>query len=351
MGSIQVRHLNILEPSSGAEWDALVESHPASTAFHSSAWGRVLCDTYGHTPRYFYLHSNGEPVALIPLIEVSSPFTGRRGVCLPFTDACGPLAFRADALENIKQQLVELCRQHRWHHCEVRSGDLLENQFEHEPTFYGHTLRLVNEPEALFERFGNGTKGAVKQAIKNGITVDINGDLAAVKDFYTLQVETRRKHGVPPQPFEFFANVHQKMIAAGLGFTVLARSGNQIVAGAIFLRSSRHAIYKFAASHPESGATRGNNLVLWEAIRHLISSGCEQLDFGRTSPEHDGLRRFKLSWGAEEKLIRYSQFEVRHGRWSQQVRHDREGIANSIFRRLPSAANRLAGAMLYPHLD
>ncbi|HJT82434.1 MAG TPA: hypothetical protein VJ719_14665, partial [Chthoniobacterales bacterium] len=78
--SIQVKHLNILDPSSGAEWDALVKSHPEGTTFHSTAWGRVLCETYNHKARYLCFSSNDSAVALVPIIEVLSPFTGRRGV-------------------------------------------------------------------------------------------------------------------------------------------------------------------------------------------------------------------------------------------------------------------------------
>lgn len=311
----------------------------------------MLCETYNHEAHYLCFQSNARPVALIPIVEVLSPFTGRRGVCLPFSDACGPLLFQDESLGVIRQHLAELCRRRKWRHLELRGDNQLDGVCEHVPTFYGHTLYLGSDPDALFATFANGTAGAVKQAIKNGVTVEISRDSAAVKNFYSLQVETRKKHGIPPQPYTFFANVHCKMIAAGLGFTALARSAGRVIAGAIFLQNTRRAVYKFAASDPEFSTSRGNNLVLWEAIRHLISSGCEQLDFGRTSPDHDGLRRFKLSWGAEEKLIRYSQFDVKHGRWSQQIRHDREGIANRIFRNLPSAANRLAGAMLYPHLD
>jgi lipid II:glycine glycyltransferase (peptidoglycan interpeptide bridge formation enzyme) len=247
--------------------------------------------------------------------------------------------------------LANLARQRAWKYCEIRGGDLFDESAEPLMTFYGHRLQLLSDPDAIFERLGNGTKGAVRQAIKSGGVAEISRDEAAVKEFYSLQVQTRRKHGVPPQPFAFFANVHKKMIAKGLGFTVLARDEGRIVAGAIFLHNEKRAIYKFAASNADVAKTRGNNLVLWEAIQHLIRKGCEELDFGRTSPDQEGLRRFKLSWGAEEEMIRYNQFDVTGDRWATAIRRDRQGIQNRIFRTLPLAVNRLAGAMLYPHLD
>jgi CelD/BcsL family acetyltransferase involved in cellulose biosynthesis len=349
--SVQVQVLNILDSVAASAWDDLVRSHPDATAFHQAAWGQVIHDTYGHKPLYLCFAAADAPVALVPLIEILSPITGRRAVCLPFSDACGPLLFRRGSRGVVRNQLATFARTRNWKYCEIRGGELMEDSVASEVTFYGHTLQLLPDPDAVFAQFGNGTRGAVKQAIKNGVTVEISRDAAAIKEFYRLQVQTRQKHGVPPQPFAFFDNVHKKMIVDGLGFTVLARAQGRIVAGAVFLRNAQHALYKFAASDSEFSKTRGNNLVLWEAIRYLIANGCGRLNFGRTSPDHDGLRRFKLSWGAAEEMIQYQQFDVKQGCWAAAVRRDSDGIQNSIIRKLPTSINRLAGAMLYPHLD
>src|SRR5690348_7649206 len=104
-----MRTLDVLNPAGASEWDGLVQSHPQATAFHSSAWGRAIRDTYGHSPFYLSFYSAGDPVALIPLIEVLSPLTGRRAVCLPFTDACGPLLFGSND-STIQHAVVELAR-------------------------------------------------------------------------------------------------------------------------------------------------------------------------------------------------------------------------------------------------
>ena len=63
------------------------------TVFHSSAWMRVLSKTYGHKALVLTWCRNGEVAAALPLLEVASPLTGRRGVSLPFTDFCKPLFF------------------------------------------------------------------------------------------------------------------------------------------------------------------------------------------------------------------------------------------------------------------
>jgi lipid II:glycine glycyltransferase (peptidoglycan interpeptide bridge formation enzyme) len=193
-------------------------------------------------------------------------------------------------------------------------------------------------------------RDAIRQAGKNNLTVQVLTTAEAVRTFYRLHIRTRRKHGVPPQPFRFFDKIQRHLIGSGRGFVTLAWIGSRPVAGALFLRLGSKAVYKFAASDPHYARTRANNLVLWEAIRYLVRGGCELLDFGRTSLANQGLRRFKLSWGAEERMIPYYRFHGRSDLPSQTPRQE-NGAHNRLFRNLPLALNRLAGAMLYPHLD
>src|SRR5437764_9498199 len=44
--------VTIVNPLVEREWDEWIDSHPETTAFHSSAWARVLVETYGHLPCY-----------------------------------------------------------------------------------------------------------------------------------------------------------------------------------------------------------------------------------------------------------------------------------------------------------
>ena len=85
-------------------------------------------------------------------------------------------------------------------------------------------------------------------------------------------------------------------------------------------------------------------------IKYLAEEGAETLHFGRTDKENQGLRRFKLSWGATEEEIRYACFEMASGSWKRS-RESRSIFHKRIFRALPASLNRLAGAIIYPHLD
>ena len=67
-------------------WDKMVMTHRDASFFHSKSWAGVLHDTYGHTPHYFCTGNDEQLSAVLPVMEVNSPLTGRRGVSLPFTD-------------------------------------------------------------------------------------------------------------------------------------------------------------------------------------------------------------------------------------------------------------------------
>src|SRR6266540_5852058 len=84
-GQESCRRLNPLETPG---WDNLVLTHPEASFFHSASWAAVLRDTYGHRPHYFCAMKGERLAATLPVMEVNSTLTGRRGVSLPFTDEC-----------------------------------------------------------------------------------------------------------------------------------------------------------------------------------------------------------------------------------------------------------------------
>jgi hypothetical protein len=342
--------IDFVNPLCDSDWDRFAVSHPDYTFSHSAAWAKVLSKTYGHEPVYLRCSQHGKVVALIPMMEVRSPLTGRRGVCLPFTDFCGPLIFREGASALAMVKLSEVARERKWKYFEVRGRRALEVSATPALTFYGHRLDLRSGAENLRARFKNSTRRALRKAERSGLSVQVTRNPKAILEFYRLHVRTRRRHGLPPQPLSFFLNIHDEIIKPGFGFVVLVTRGSVSIAAALFLQFGREAVYKFSASDKRYQEFRGNNLVVWEGIRFLVQSGAESLHFGRTSLGNKGLRRFKLAWGAEEETIEYFKFDSARGAWV--TGGDTEsGLHDVVFGRLPLALNRLAGAIIYPHID
>jgi hypothetical protein len=347
--STRTWEVNVVDQTSDPDWDGLVASHSDSNFFHGAAWAKVLCKTYDHKPISLLLSRNGEPAALVPLLEVSSPFTGRRGVCLPFTDFCDPLFFGGCDSSIVSRLLCELARNRNWKYFEIRGGSTSAQRVTPSVTFYGHTLDLRSGPEALFTGFASSVRRAIRKAELRDLNVQISQSREAILAFYRLHVRTRRRHGLPPQPASFFLRIHDEIIKPGLGFVVLADKSSTPVAAAVFLHMGTKAVYKFGASDLRHQDLRANNLVMWEAIQFLAQNGFDTLHLGRTSRGNQGLRRFKLGWGAEEETLEYFRFDIVSNKWIID-RANVSGFHNVLFARLPLALNRLIGAMIYPHL-
>jgi CelD/BcsL family acetyltransferase involved in cellulose biosynthesis len=340
----------IVNPLTDASWDRGIGLHPQATVFHTSAWARVLSNTYGHQPFYLNLSTQGRPVALVPMMELRSWLTRLRGIGLPFSDSCEPLLFDGCDVATIAKKLRQLGRERGWDYFEVRDGAILPQGVQAFESYWSHRLDLTIGSTALSAKFSSSARRALRKAERSGLATRTRTDGEAMAQFYSLHVRTRRKHGAAPQPRRFFANIQKHIIDAGLGCIVTAEKAKRPLAAAIFLKLNHHAIYKFGASDETWQEFRPNNLVMAEAINFLADSSVRTLDFGRTDKTNEGLRRFKLSWGASEEEISYGKFRISTDNWVRPRTHI-SSLPNRIFRALPGPLNRLAGVLLYPHLD
>ena len=339
-----------MNPLVDKEWDNAISMHPDATIFHSTAWARVLVDTYGHRPCYVQMSLNGSLLALVPMMEVQSVLTRSRGICLPFSDYCAPLTFSTFGHELVAQKLQQIARERRWSYFELRGHSIFPINVPVSESYYGHFLDLRIGPEALVSNFSSSVQRAVRKAQRSGLSLSIQSSPDAMAQFYKLHVRTRRRHGAPPQPRSFFSNIQRHLLDVGYGFIVLVECQKGPIAAAMFLKLGRHAVYKFGASDERLQELRANNLAMFEGIKYLAEGGAETLHFGRTDKENDGLRRFKLSWGAIEETLDYARFDTVSASWKHS-RDSRSTLHQHIFRALPASLNRLAGAMIYPHLD
>jgi hypothetical protein len=340
------RRINPLEIP---DWDALLTSRPDFSFFHGTAWAKVLTETYGFTPHYFIKGNVVAPETLLPLMEVNSWLTGRRGIALPFTDECEPLSADPNAIAGIFQESIAFGRTRGWKYLELRGGrKFLGQEVPASLSFYGHSLDLVPPAEEQFGKFDGSVRRAIRKAEKDGVTVEISQSLEAMKVFYALQGQTRKRHGLPPPPFRFFVNIHQHILSENSGMIAVASHRGRKIAAAVFFYLRGRAIYKYGASDLAMQHLRGNNLAMWTAMKWLAQNGAKTLHLGRTSLANDGLRRFKLQLGAHEEMVEYAKFDLRQNCFVT----EKDGVSgwhNTVFRTLPVSLSRAAGQLLYKH--
>lgn len=224
-----------------SDWLAFAASRPEATVFHQPAWIGLLARVYGFEPGVFVLRSgNGQIVAGLPFVTARSRFGGKRRVALPFTDHSPALC-----LPGWESRLAEAVR----NLATAKDPIEIHARMESEDRYVisagvRHVMHLYDS--SVMERYLAPTPvgRAIRKATRSGLTVQLQRDLDSVRAFYRLHCLTRRRQGVPVQPWRFFALLHEGLIAKGLGMVAVANVGDRPVAGAVFLYSNTVLVYK-----------------------------------------------------------------------------------------------------------
>ena len=210
--------MQILNPIEYPNWDKLLLTNDNYSFFHTSGWARVMSESYNYKPLYFTVIENNKLTALMPLMEIKSALTGQRGVSLPFTDHCPPIAKDLNQFNEILNKVIQYGKQAGWIYLDFKGGKEYFHDMTPYETHLTHNLDLTHTEQEIFSTFRSSTKRNIKKAIKEGIQVKILNNLDSVKSFYRLNCMTRKDHGLPPQPFYFFKRIYDHIISIKKGF-------------------------------------------------------------------------------------------------------------------------------------
>jgi len=209
-----------------------------------------------------------------------------------------------------------------------------------------HLLPLSFDIDNIANNFRKMHRRNILVAQKKGVRVEHGNSLEHLKAFYHLHLQSRRRQGIPVQPWKFFELLGKNLIEKGLGFVSLADKDNECIAAAVFLYWNKTLTYKYAAFNLKARRFCPNNLILWAAIRWGCEQGFSLLDMGRTDIENIGLMEFKRGWGCKEVPLVYSTL-------SASVARPKTGKLmselNTIIRHSPLWVCRSAGNLLYKH--
>jgi len=336
-----------LDPITYNNWDELVRTFPGYSFFHSVAWSKVLSESYNYTPACFVSNVENN-LALIPMMDVKSAITGRRGVSLPFTDYCEPIITGSIKFQDILDRIIQYGKRVNWKFIEFRGGEKFFPGVLSSSRFLGHHLDISREENEIYSAIKDTFKRNIKKAYANGVSVQFLDTKEAVKEFYRLNCITRKRHGLPPQPYRFFRKVYEHIISKDQGVVALASHAGKFIAGAIFFHFGEKALYKYGASDMEYQNLRPNNLVMWEAVRWYRERGFKSLSLGRTEIENHGLRQFKLALGAEEYPIVYYRYDLKSGSFVKEPEKV-SAFQTNILNKLPVFMLKIIGNVYYRH--
>lgn len=339
--------IEILNPLHIENWDDKIAHFNEVTIFHTSMWAKVLTETYHYTPQYLVGYRDSQLVALMPLMEIASPFTGKRGISLPFTDVCPILALEEKDKIRLWEKANDLAKANQWQTLESRSNHLFEPTIPVSTQFYEHQVILDEDPEKLFSRMKSSTRRNIRKAEQSEVTIKHLQSLDAVKTFYQLHSKTRKRHGMPIQPWNFFKNIWTHILSNNYGFISIAYHNTQAIASSVYFHFEKSALYKFGASDLSFQNVRPNDFIQWDAIKHFQSRGFKSLSLGRTDWGHEGLRRYKLGLGTEESIIQYHKYDFKKNTFIE-TDPEKEGTGFHL-KNAPIIALKMIGKFAYKH--
>lgn len=229
---------------------------------------------------------------------------------------------------------------------EVRAKEAVpvESRAENEQLILHH-LNLQPSIHQLFEGFHPScTRRKIKRAAREELTYKEGISESLLHDFYRLLVITRRKHGIPPQPFEWFLN-----LAAHLKDNLKVRTaykGRRPIASILTLHYKQTMTYKYGCLDDRFRAMGGMQFLFWHTIQDAKCAGLSFLDLGRTEAANAGLLQFKDRWGAARTNLHYFQYPVES---PNTVKAMHTNFVKALCSHLPTSVLEVAGKMFYKY--
>ncbi|HSL56951.1 MAG TPA: GNAT family N-acetyltransferase [Acidimicrobiales bacterium] len=360
-----------VDPATDPRWDAYVGTHPAASAYHRSAWLRVLATEYDQPLTALAGEDAGGRIAgVLPLVRTRGiPFgiggaLGSPRLCsLPRTPAAGPVADhpaataalleagvrRAEAL-GVRVQLKPV----------TSDLDGLVPELVGVPWRLTYVLHMPSDPEACCfdsRRRERRLHHLVRKAEADGVSVE-TGSFADLDDWYRLYLDAMRLHAQPARPRRLF----QALLAAceadpafGRLSVAVVRDGGarRVVAGIFVLNGTETTSYAFtgldrgaaARSHPVDA-------LVWDAIHRSHAAGLRRFDLGEVPNGHEALATFKLKWGTTpEPVRRYYWPPIPPEEVAETGPSPGSGSrAVAAWRRVPLPVTALAGRIVHRYL-
>lgn len=328
---------------SRAAWEAFADSHPDATLYHHRPWLEVLRRGFGVNPMVAIIGEYNSTQAACLLARGGNPI--RRGlISLPFSDYCPPLAVDESALRSLMFGLPGLAAQSR---LEIRGtgGSYPWHVLHH---FQRWTLDLSRPFQAIERAADREVRRHMRRAREAGVSVECSRSAEAVETFFELQLESRRRLGVPSQPLKFFRLVHEVFAKLDAIEVWFASHQGKRIAGVVVLRDGHDLHAKWSAR--TAGSPDGASHLIFMSIAEQHAQRARGLDFGRTDSRNYGLSRFKRQLGAAATDLPYSYFPQMPSVTSAENLTGVWQTASRVWRKLPIPVARVLNGVTYRYL-
>ncbi len=353
-----VRKTAIIDPGKDPRWDKFVEDHPLGWVCHLSGWKEVIEENFDHIRAHYIILENGKGdiQAGLPLFEVRSWLTGRRLVSIPFATLSDPLASSTADMEELLDAAKTLSKRLGIPRIEIRTtkSDVLirDPQFAGSYYFKNHYIELDTGIDELWKSLHRkAVRQEISRANRSGLTLRVGQSKDDMAEFYKLYRSTRKRLGLPTHPYLFFTSLWDKFSPKGQMMLWLAEYQEQVVAGHIVFRFNGRVSAEFEGWDKRFYKTSPNHFLFWEEIKDAQNDRFQVYDFGRTSPDNEGLMAFKGHWGTRvaDLPIFFYPGNNTNGR-NHKERSVLYSLASGVCRIAPDSTLDRIGKMCFNHL-
>lgn len=325
-----------------ALWHELLDSFPGATLYHRDSWLQLLDRAYSLP---LWLATIDQDATVVAGCVFARAPLSRRFISLPFSDSCPPIARDPAAAHWLLNALIAQTPSNRAY--EVRGIGGVAS-WETVECFADWRLNL-DRPLARIERaLAVNFRRNLQRTSRQAIRIERGNGVDLLERFYAMQLESRRRMGLPPQPWRFFKLTREIFAAEGNFEAWIAREHGEDVASAVFLRDGDVVHYKWGARR-FNYRSYANHLLFWNAIEEFAPR-TRILDLGRTDVRNEGLMRFKKELGATASPLPFSFYPRAPKRVSAEVLTGASAMLAGVWRRLPIFATQVAGRVVYRFL-
>ncbi len=348
--------VTFVDPVVDDRWNRFTEAHPSGSIYHHSCWMQVIQKTYNYEPCYLAVKDERDCVqGVLPLFFVDSWLTGKRVISLPFSPYGGPLTTNPENLDVLLEALENHAKLRNAAYvqlrCAMESISLNRREYLQDEYYKIHILDLRPEVDALMGGFHKSCiRRPILKSLKNGLVLRIAETEEDLQAFYQLQLQTRKKHGIPPQPLEYFQNMWRILRPLNYMKLLMALYGSQVVAAMVLLQFKDMIVYQNGASDPRFLSLKPNHFLLWKAIEMSKAEGFQFFNFGKSSPQDKGLIEFKQRWGTKEYSLSYYYYPKVKGKTTNIETSRKYRLVTSICQHLPPPLLKRIGEIVYRHL-
>ena len=306
--------MRVVDCREAGEWNRALGEIPYAHVLQAWEWGDLKAK-YGWTPRRLLFYDKGDVRAAAQVLRRPLPHTPFGVIYVPK----GPALDYSDT-KLLGEVLGELERHARRERAifvkvdpDIRAGTpaaavlpargwrFSDEQIQFRNTV---TLDLSRSEDELLAAMKPKWRYNIRLAEKKGVRAEAGADQDLAL-FYEMYAETSARDGFLIRPFSYYRDVWSAFIRANLAHLLIARVGDENVAGILLFHLGKRAWYFYGASRNARRDLMPNHLLQWEAIRWACAQGCAEYDFwgapnklSESEPMY-GVNKFKMGFGGE----------------------------------------------------